>query len=365
MPNSTKRRILLVHTGMSHGGVDAYLANLAQLLLDKADLYIFCCNRQTLSKLQAVGMKPLGPSTFRGIGRPLQIILCMLAFPFMRSYLRIDTVWTQGGLGNVFLPLARLLDCSALATRHSAIKIETLGPLRALKHRIVEFAALKLIRYAHKVICVSETVACDLKRSVPEATLHVIPNWVPMPRHPLRPHKGFDEPLNLLFVGRLERFKGVSLIIDALRKLNSPRIASLTIVGCGHQRAELEHQAAGTSTVFVGFQSDPANFYESADIFVNPSDNDCEGMPLVSLEAMSYGLPCIFSDISQNREIVGSTGSALLFRRGDADDLLAKLQICLSDPHLLRCLGERARATALTRFSPEIALSRTMFLLST
>ena len=354
-PKVTKQRILLVHTGMSYGGIDVYLVNLARLLNQRVDLFIFCCNPQVQAQLRKLGVTPLDLSRFAA-SRLLQLGLFLLALPFFVAHHGIDTVWVQGGIGTLFLPAARLLGCRAVLTRHCTLTLERLDFFRALKHRIVESMIWRLANCAHKIICVSRNVANDLMLLFPDSKLEVIPNWVPTPiqRSPRRSNG--ECPLSLLFVGRLERFKGIHLIIDAVNRLNTSGKTTLTIVGDGQYRAELQRDAEGTPTVFTGFQLHPAEFYEKADIFINPSEN--EGLPLASLEAMSYGIACILSDIPPHREIVGTDNSALLFRSGDAADLSEKLQMCLSDHDLVARLGERARVTASERFSPDAAYFR-------
>ena len=354
-PKITKQRILLVHTGMSYGGIDVYLVNLARLL-----------NRE--SRLIHILLQPASPSTTEETRsdpvRPFKICRRSPAstWPlftratFLCGAPRDRYRLGARGIGTLFLPAARLLGCRAVLTRHCTLTLERLDFFRALKHRIVESMIWRLANCAHKIICVSRNVANDLMLLFPDSKLEVIPNWVPTPiqRSPRRSNG--ECPLSLLFVGRLERFKGIHLIIDAVNRLNTSGKTTLTIVGDGQYRAELQRDAEGTPTVFTGFQLHPAEFYEKADIFINPSEN--EGLPLASLEAMSYGIACILSDIPPHREIVGTDNSALLFRSGDAADLSEKLQMCLSDHDLVARLGERARVTASERFSPDAAYFR-------
>ncbi len=348
---------MLVHTGASYGGVDVYLANLVDLLKVEAELSFFCSNPQSRARLSKLGAKDVWISGKVSTGRVLNFILFALYMPILRFGGRIDTFWAQGGLGVFLLPWARLLGFHTVITRHSAINIEALGGFRGLKHRFIESVVWKTMRVARRVICVSETVAQGLRHIVPESRVSVIPNWVPVPDNTGSSRKNAERALNVLFVGRLERFKGGTILIEALRKLNCGGnvLASLTIVGEGQCRSEMEQLATGLPVKFVGFQPDTQDFYEHADLFVNPSTNPCEGMPLTSLEAMSYGLPCIFSDIPQNREIVGHSSSALLFRSGDTLDLSAKLELCARSQDLLQRLGRQARKAFTERFCPAVA----------
>jgi glycosyltransferase involved in cell wall biosynthesis len=78
--------------------------------------------------------------------------------------------------------------------------------------------------------------------------------------------------------------------------------------------------------------------YTNAALFVLPSS--LEGLPLTLLEAASYGLPLVASDIPPNREIVGIDGpGGRLFPSGDEAALTAALSATLGDL-------ERARSCA-------------------
>lgn len=358
---NAKRKIMLIHTGASDGGVDVYLANLVSLLKEEADLSIFCSNPEGRAKLVALGAAEVSIPWAVSNNRILNLLFFALYMPVLRFKTNIDTFWPQGGLGALLVPWARVLGFHTVLTRHSAMNTEELGGWRGLRHRLIEAVVWKALRVAHRVICVSETVAKGLRGSIPQDRIVVIPNWVPVPNQSRQIIPELrTRTLNVLFVGRLEIFKGGTLLIDALRRVNQQGTtkASLTIVGEGQCRDQMERLAEGLPVEFAGFQADPAPFYQRADLFVNPSTNPCEGMPLTSLEAMSHGLPCIFSDIPQNCEIVGSEPAALLFRTGDVIDLSAKLEMCANSCALLEGLGRSARKVISERFCPDVASHR-------
>jgi glycosyltransferase involved in cell wall biosynthesis len=130
-----------------------------------------------------------------------------------------------------------------------------------------------------------------------------------------------------------------------MRRLDSAGLGgrlSLTIVGEGRYREDLEKEAMGLNVTFMGFQEDPTPYYLSADVFVNPSIGP-EGLPLVSLEAMSHGLTCILSDLPVHKEITNDGRAALLFRAGDVDDLTRRLENLLSSQQLFEHYGSSAR----------------------
>lgn len=274
----------------------------------------------------------------------------------------LDTVWVNGYPEISLMPWARLIGCRAIATRHL-----TLLTNKPRWHWIrsgwrVHFIYERLAPAANKIVCVSEAVADSLRKFVHSDRLAVIQNWIPVLPEPVPPKKAEMRPLRLLFVGRLIHHKGVFLILDAMRRLNTVDGLlglSLTVVGEGEDREVLEKKAVGLNVEFVGFRSDTSSFYKHADIFVNPTLGP-EGLPLVSLDAMSYGLPCIFSDIPVHREITSNGESALLYESGNPEDLMRSIEMLLKTPQLLGKYGRLAREAVETNHRPEFARQRYM-----
>jgi glycosyltransferase involved in cell wall biosynthesis len=80
-----------------------------------------------------------------------------------------------------------------------------------------------------------------------------------------------------------------------------------------------------------------------------------EGLPLVSLEAMGNGVPCLFSDLPVHREITGDGQAAALFRTGDADDLRRKLQQLIGNDAERQRLARSGYAIVQARYTAAVA----------
>jgi glycosyltransferase involved in cell wall biosynthesis len=143
----------------------------------------------------------------------------------------------------------------------------------------------------------------------------------------------------------------VQFILRALQQLGD---VSLTIVGEGPYRAQLEQEATQMDVHFTGFRPDPSRFYQDSTVFINPSSGP-EGLPLVSLEAMAYGLPCIFSDLPVHREISAGGKAAALFTRGDSESLAHQLKLLLDNEGHRRQYGVAARQLVEQRYSRRVA----------
>jgi glycosyltransferase involved in cell wall biosynthesis len=354
-----RRRIAVVDLGFEFTGGTTYVQNVVSLISNDADLWLI-----KLSPLLTCGTIR-NPIRFVDLkfalkwGRALQIPLCMMVLAWLRIRHGLDTVWVNGYPEIALMPWAKLLGCRAIATRHLTLMTD-----KPRWHWIrngwrVHFLYERLAPAADKIVCVSEAVAESLKTCVRPEKLVIIQNWVPVLPEPV-PLAQRGTPLRLLFVGRLIQIKGVSLLLEALRRFSAEKgsgIVSLTVVGEGENRAELEKEAANLNVHFAGFRTDVSAFYTRADVFVNPTLGP-EGLPLVSLDAMSYGLPCIFSDLPVHKEITRNGEDALLFEAGNPDDLKRTIESLLESPHLMGKYGRRAREAVESRHLPEFAHRR-------
>ena len=114
-------------------------------------------------------------------------------------------------------------------------------------------------------------------------------------QHP-RQYLPLDHPI-ALYVGRLQDWKTVDIVIDALRECQNTNIC-LRIVGDGPERANLQTRAADLAgrVEFTGAVPHDRimDEYDRADMFLLPSIRECGGA--VVLEAMARGLPVVATD---------------------------------------------------------------------
>ena len=133
-------------------------------------------------------------------------------------------------------------------------------------------------------------------------------------------HPSFDGELRLLFIGRLEEYKGVHLLLQAIAEVKDEMPVKAVIVGDGAETEALKNTAGelGIETLvsFEGAKLDKQKYYEWANAFVYPSVwKEVFGISVV--EGLAYGLPCIANRVGGIPEIVGS-GSGILTETSDA-----------------------------------------------
>jgi glycosyltransferase involved in cell wall biosynthesis len=171
--------------------------------------------------------------------------------------------------------------------------------------------------------------------------------------------------LRILFVGRIESFKGVFDALDAFEKVFKLHPNSeFLILGSGSKEQELKDivekkKLRKVVTITKSDYSKLPEIYRSCDIFIGPSKKDRywkEQFGMVFLEAMASGLPIISYDSGSIREVVGSTG--LLSRENDLKSLSSDLERLVSSPKMRVELGKKARKRAVSKFSVNVVANR-------
>ncbi|HEV2216226.1 MAG TPA: glycosyltransferase [Candidatus Dormibacteraeota bacterium] len=166
----------------------------------------------------------------------------------------------------------------------------------------------------------------------------------------------------LLFVGRLERLKGVDIAIRALALLRDRGHsgARLLVLGADSRDADesemerLKGVAAaagvGDAVEFVGSVAhhELPYFYAAADVCVMPSYSESFG--LVGLEAQACGCPVVASDVSGLRSVVREGVTGFLVSGDNSADYADRIARLLDNPELARQMGSRGQLLA-QRFS--------------
>ena len=172
--------------------------------------------------------------------------------------------------------------------------------------------------------------SCELeayRQFVPEQNVVAVPNGIdcrPFAHIPTIVSSTRD-PLNLIYIGRLAREKGLYETLQGIRlALELGVDARLTIAGGGAEEARLRRYAIALGiaprVAFVGpvFGDDKVNLMSGADVMLLPSYS--EGLPYALLEAMAAGLPVIATPVGAIPDVVthGTHGHLVPPRNGKA-----------------------------------------------
>lgn len=201
---------------------------------------------------------------------------------------------------------------------------------------------------------------------LPDGVVDVVPNGVDVApfrdAEPLPALHDPDRPL-VLFVGRLERRKGVAVAVRAWLALRETHPqARLCVVGDGPERtygARMVPGSARDDVQFVGRVDDAevSRYFATADVFVAPALGG-ESFGVVLLEAMAAGVPVIASDIPGYRAVIegdGTQAAGLLCAPGSAHALAYALRRVLDDAALRRSVTAAGRVRADAHDWPHIA----------
>ncbi len=182
----------------------------------------------------------------------------------------------------------------------------------------------------------------------------IIPNGIDLEHFSpdVPPIEGFrDGKLNILFVGRLERRKGLNYLIKAYQQVKKEYPESrLIVVGPGlrpRRKHEKQVRRSGLKdVVFTGPVSydELPGYYKTADIFCSPATGR-ESFGIVLLEAMALGKPVIASDIPGYASVMTHGKEGLLVPPKDANELARALLSLMTDESRRRQIGAQGLLT--------------------
>ena len=158
----------------------------------------------------------------------------------------------------------------------------------------------------------------------------------------------------ILFLGRLVSYKGVDVLLRAMREVD----ATALIAGDGPLRESLEAQvrqsALGGRVHFCGHLTDDevVGHLRACDMFVLPSVTRAETFGVVQLEAMACGKPVVSTNLPTGVPWVNRHGeTGLVVEPGDASGLAAALRALGADPLLRARMGECGRQRVAEHFT--------------
>ncbi|MGI8900672.1 MAG: glycosyltransferase family 4 protein [Nocardioides sp.] len=155
-------------------------------------------------------------------------------------------------------------------------------------------------------------------------------------------------------VGRLDRWKGQHIFLDAFAKAfpSGPEeavIVGASLFGQNGYDSELRRQATSLAiedrVEFRGFRDDVEDELRQFDVLV-PASVIPEPFGQVVVEGLAVGLPVVAADAGGPAEVITDGVDGLLYPPGDADALARALRRLASEPALRAILGDAARERA-------------------
>jgi glycosyltransferase involved in cell wall biosynthesis len=330
LPHDPARRLLLLSEEQGHGGVNTALGLLAQSLGARG----WQVQHQTVRAARPAFLTLLQQA------REAEVIVASNNFqPAYWAVLlgllahRPSVVWVHG-------PLADVLQAQPISRAR-----------RALLHWTY--------RLASALVFASRSSQASLHRIVPCAGLHlqaVVHNPAPSENPAALPAEPTEE-VALGFVGRLSAEKRPELLLHMLAQL--PRHYHLTLVGDGPLREDLQAQAQALGLLgqedtaarvnFAGAQAVTCATYQAWQATLLCSAY--EGYPLVALESLAAGVPCVGTPMPALQEMLGPWVPEWLAPEDSAQALASSVETLMHTPAVER----QRQALAVARLHPQEA----------
>ena len=365
-----------------NGGLNVYVREVASAFSDRGIATDIFTRRQSPDDPDIESLAPLSRVIYLTAGRSLDKYSLYNEVPGFAEEIRAfaekeriqydllySHYWLSGEVACLLRPRMSA-GWAHIAHTLGLVKNRTLAsgarPEPALRIRVEG----EIAQQADLLIASTTDEADDLVRSYkadPEH-IYVVPPGIdlatfqPLDRAEARRKIGYGPGRVLLFVGRLERLKGVDVAIKALALLRDRDHDDLRLIVLGEDvrdgdESEKERLKAVATSLGVrdrvDFLGSVAHhelpyFYAAADAVVMPSYSESFG--LVALEAQACGRPVVASGVSGLRSVVRDEVSGYLIDGHDPALYAERIGRLLADPELAQQMGMRGRLLA-QRFS--------------
>lgn len=211
---------------------------------------------------------------------------------------------------------------------------------------------------------ISHSTADDLvARGLRRSDIRVIHPGVDLAFYTPPPEPRRTAEPTFLYLGRLKRYKGVEIILEALARLRERGCAArLAVAGRGTREPHLRRLAARLGVAdrvdFLGFVTEEQKRELLRTAWANVLVSPKEGWGMINIEAAACGTPTVASDAPGLRESVLHGRTGLLVPYGDPQALADALQSLARDPARVEALGQEALRFA-ARFSWDAAAEQT------
>ena len=334
------------------GGVTAHVAQLARALGRSGhEIQVLAPHSPSRDFQDSDLLVPFGRSVpLPSGGSTARVTLSWWLYPKIRALLKKE----QFDIIHLHEPMVPILPLCVLEFSKS-VNVGTFHASYSRQHLYRAFQPIikRWQKRLHGSIAVSPAARRYVNNTFP-GEYEIIPNGIdykhfsanvaPLPQYQ-------DGKLNILFVGRLEKRKGLRYLLEAYSKLKweMPN-TRLIVVGPGNPDKESYRilSSHGLRDVeFAGRVSydELPRYYATADIFCSPATGG-ESFGIVLLEAMSAGKPVVASDIEGFRGIMTDGEQGLLVTKKDTGGLANALGRLARDPELRSKLGGQGSRSA-------------------
>lgn len=174
-------------------------------------------------------------------------------------------------------------------------------------------------------------------RTLTKQDIHIIPNGIDLKKYRVTRKPVEQDSKTILYIGRLERRKGIQHLLDAFDRLDDENVR-LIIAGTGTDREKLEehvHEQGIKRVEFLGFVSEQKKLelLAEADLFCSPAVFG-ESFGIVLLEAMATGTVTVAANNPGYVSVLKGRGALSLVNPRDVEEFARRLHLMLYDQEL-------------------------------
>ncbi|WP_052259489.1 glycosyltransferase family 4 protein [Flavobacterium sp. KMS] len=200
------------------------------------------------------------------------------------------------------------------------------------------------INNADQVICLSKEWEIFFLENFNPKRIDVVPNIVPYPN--LKVNK-LNNLFKFLFLGHISENKGIWLLLDVIIENKKKLLGKCKfLIGGNGEVNRLQElilkNDLNSLIEYIGWVSDDIkiNYLNSVNAYILPSYN--EGLPISILEAMSYGLPILSTNVGGIPEVVKENANGYLINPGDKKALSDKILYIIEKQKEFEFLGKNS-----------------------
>lgn len=252
---------------------------------------------------------------------------------------KIDIVTLHHGgltLNIIYINLHRILKREGIPMKyvrylHGCFDEYTFGNSKnKFKNYLIKYFMQKAFDISDMLIFISQAVKISFEKKFKLGNNEIVYNGIDSKFFCDIKHKNKTDSLRLIYVGRLYKTKGISILISACKILKDQKVDfKLIIVGEGEERENLEKQVIQYEleeiVSFVGRQNNVIDWLDNADIFIYPSIWE-EGFGISVVEAMSRGCIPITFNKGGLPEIIDNEQNGFLVDKIDEKELAQKIK---------------------------------------
>lgn len=350
------KKILYFITTSEWGGASRYVYNLCRFEKEKGNkVYLAVGSRGKLSdKIEELGIQVFIINSVKRNIDPINDLKSILRIRRLIKILKPDIIHLNSSKAGVIGRVA----CQGIRNRKTKVVFTVHGwaftdgvPSR-LKKSLFNYIEKKVSGLTDLFICVSNYDKFIGKRNrvlTPENNAVVIHNGAVAPQITAINYSSHF-PIRLVMIARFSKQKDQESLIRAASTL--PRDSyHLTFVGAGetleHNKEIVSKLQLDKNIEFVGFKENVDKFLINNDVFI--LSTHYEGLPISIIEAMSYGLPVIASNVGGNDELVENNVNGYLVN--SIYEMNLAIRKLINNPSEVKRLGLNSQKKYMSEFT--------------